>query len=86
MEQRMFVDTGGYTRTNLYSMSDGNFLVKGFFDAWLIYAKALEIKEIDNTNNPRAHFIGAFDWTNDREWPFIPVSERAEQTLTPSGG
>ena len=86
IEQRMFVDSGGYTRTNLYSTQDGNFLLKGFFDGWLVRARSVEIAEIENATKLRANFLGAFDWTSDREWRFIPAADRAEQTLTPPGG
>jgi hypothetical protein len=86
IEQPMFVDSGGYTRTNLYAMPDGSFLVKGFFDGWLIQTKPVKIVEVEEAANLRATFLGAFDWTSDREWRFIPAAERAEQTLVPHGG
>jgi hypothetical protein len=86
IEQPMFVDSGGYTRANLYSMSDDSLLVKGFFDSWLIHTKPVKIVEVEEAGNLRATFLGAFDWTSDREWRFIPVAERAEQTLVPRGG
>ena len=85
-EQKMFPDTGGYLRTNLYSLGGGRFLVKGFFDEWLVQTQPLQINESSQTTQPGGTFIGAFDDTGDGRWRFIPAAERIEQPLVARGG
>jgi hypothetical protein len=85
-EQKMFPDTGGYLRTNLYSLEGGRFLVKGFFDEWLVQTQPLQINESSQSMPPGGTFIGAFDDTGDGRWRFIPAAERIEQPLVARGG
>jgi hypothetical protein len=84
-EQKMFPDTGGYLRTNLYSLGGGRFLVKGFFDEWLVQAQPLQMKELPQATQRGATYIGAFDEI-DRRWRFIPADEQSEKPLVPGGG
>src|SRR5258708_5713365 len=59
-ERKMFPDTGGYLRTNVYSVEGGRLLVKGFFDEWLVQTDPLQIDKPSNRTR-RGTFIGAFD-------------------------
>jgi hypothetical protein len=81
----MFPDTGGYSRTQLYSLPDGIFLLNGFFDSVKIYpAKRKLISgpegEISGT------YLGAFDRTHDGNWQFIEAVKSPEQSLVAGGG
>ena len=84
-EQKMFPDTGGYLRTNLYGLGGGRFLVKGFFDEWVVQTQPLQMKEVSQTTQRGGTYIGAFDEV-DRRWRFIPAAEQNEKPLVPGGG
>jgi hypothetical protein len=85
-EKKMFPDTGGYLRTNLYSLGGGRFLVRGFFDEWLVQTQPPQMTELSQTTQRRGGtYIGAFDEV-DRTWRFIPAAEQDEKPLVPGGG
>lgn len=90
--QDIFPDTGGYLRTNVYQLKRNEFVVKGFFDEWIVRTSPLSVVLSTETIGEAAFmereagFLGAFDVAPDRNWRFIPKKERAEQTVVPKGG
>lgn len=82
----MFPDTGGYSRAQLYSLSDGRFLMKGYFDAFELDPKRHTIRPLKAPNTTDGQYLGAFDDTGDGRWRFIPASELPESDLSPPIG
>jgi hypothetical protein len=85
----MFPDTGGYSRTQLYKLPDGKFLVSSFFDAFVIDLSKHSIVAYTGTAAYAGTYLGAFDNTrqgNSEEWKFIDASHSPEQELVAQGG
>ena len=82
----MFADTGGYSRTQLYRLPNGRFLVRGFFDAVIIDPEKHTL--ITETNNMLGHgtYLGAFDDTAGGQWQFFAAAQSPEQSLAAGGG
>jgi hypothetical protein len=83
--KRLFPDTGGYTETNLYKCSNSQYLVKGYFDSWIVNIDNSSIIE-GRCEKEQPMFIGAFHGAGSKPWIFSPASERDEQLLEPKGG
>jgi hypothetical protein len=77
----MFPDTGGYSRTQLYRLSDGRFVIRGFFDAFLIDPQEHSISAADAKLVETAKYLGAFDGLHDGAWRFIPGPEDRKERL-----
>lgn len=69
--QEMFPDTGGYSRTRLYRLKDGRFLIVGPFDSFVVDATAHQITAGAKSAAVDAAFLGVFDDTGDGRWRFI---------------
>src|SRR5882762_3312151 len=67
----MFPDTGGYSRTQLYQLDDGRFVMRGFFDSVVIDANAHTISTPSAALPENNRYLGAFDDTGDGRWRFI---------------
>lgn len=74
----MFPDTGGYSRTQLYRLNKEVFLVRGFFDAYLIDTNNHTISPASETIKDKGEYLGAFD---DKH-----LGETKEQQLEAGGG
>jgi len=81
----MFPDTGGYLRTQLYSIGVGRYLLKGYFDAFQIDPDA-KITRLERSDLPVGRYIGAFDRSWDGRWSFINARDSVEEPLEPHGG
>ncbi|MPZ75130.1 MAG: hypothetical protein GEU77_01245 [Deltaproteobacteria bacterium] len=81
LRKDMFPDTGGYSRTQLYRLSNGRFVIQGFFDAFVIDPQAHSISAADAKLVETAKYLGAFDDSRDGHWRFIPESEDQMQRL-----
>ncbi|MCI5208570.1 MAG: hypothetical protein D3910_07205 [Candidatus Electrothrix sp. ATG2] len=84
-KQKLFQDTGGYSSANLYKCNHTLYMVKGYFDMWVI---DLNSGRIEDGQCPKsAHeYIGIFDGGGSKPWKFYLSSEREEQELKPKGG
>jgi hypothetical protein len=76
---KMFPDTGGYARAQLYRLSDGRFSLRGFFDAYVIDPRALTISEEKGATRGGS-YLGAFD-DRGHEWRFNEAAVSPEQSL-----
>jgi hypothetical protein len=82
----MFSDTGGYSRTQLYRLDNGLFLVHGFFDAVIIDPTNHSLVVMPETQNITGSYLGAFDKAKDRQWQFINANQSPEQSLVAKSG
>ena len=82
----MFPDTGGYSRTQLYRLADGRFLVRGYFDAVIIDPEKHTLVVAPTGMRGQGTYIGAFDDTTDRRWQFIEEVRSPELPLEARGG
>ena len=82
----MFPDTGGYSRTQLYRLADGLFLVRGFFDTVRIDLTKRSFVVEPETHNVVGTYLGAFDDKGDGGWRFIGANQSPEQPLVAGGG
>jgi hypothetical protein len=85
IKQELFPDTGGYNSTNLYRCNGNKYLVKGYFDSWLVDVNGSSIIE-EECKNGKKEFIGAFHDVESRLWRFFPANERKEEILGAQGG
>lgn len=81
VRQKLFLDTGGYTASNLFRCGRSLFMLKGYFDSWLIDTSARTIQKGECESQ---EYIGVFDGVE--RWEFYPAAERAQRELIPSGG
>ena len=77
------VDTGGYSRMNVYRTSPNKYYLKGdlSFDRYFLDVAKQSFSDAGLDPKPmNATFVGSFDRDEERGWRFIPASERREQT------
>lgn len=82
LRQEVAVDSGGYSRMNLYEISPTEYFLSGDFseDRYELNVARGEInKAVLENKSSTAKFIGAFDRDEKRVWRFISASERPEQ-------
>lgn len=75
------VDTGGYSRMNVYQVSPTDFFLQGelSFDRYLLETSAAALTDAVLKEKPvESRFVGAFD-RDENGWRFIPAHEREEQ-------
>jgi hypothetical protein len=82
----LFPDTGGYSRTQLYRLPNGLFLVRGFFDSVVIDASKHNLIVKSDSYNIAGAYLGAFDTKGDGGWRFVDANQSAEQSLVAGGG
>ena len=82
----MFPDTGGYSRTQLYRLPDGRFVVRGFFDTVSIDPAKHGLFAESETARDMGTYLGAFDDTGNGQWRFIDAARSPEQPLKAEGG
>ncbi len=78
IEVGMLDDTGGYSRVNLYLLSDGTFRLRDAQESFLIPTVNALILFEDPRAAPSGVFQGSFDIDSDHVWRFIPAAERPE--------
>lgn len=72
-------EQGGYSRLNVYKISDKIYLLR---DNWATYEINTEKKTLQkDTVNGAGEYVGAFDENESGNWRYIPVSERKEIPL-----
>ncbi|MEO6292515.1 MAG: hypothetical protein ABIO88_07820 [Burkholderiaceae bacterium] len=77
----MVPDTGGYSRAQLYRLSDGRFFVRGYFDAIKIDPTKHRLTMESETQPVTGTYLGAFDDTAERKWQFISANKSPEKSL-----
>lgn len=82
----MFADTGGYSRTQLYRLPDGRFLVRGFFDAVIIDPEKHALTTETQNIRRQSTYLGAFDHTDSGQWQFTAADQSPERQLVAGGG
>lgn len=82
---KLFPDTGGYARSQLYQRRDGSLFVKGFFDVAHVDPSKVSIM-VNSLPVPQdASYIGAFDYVQDFGFRFLRPEESDEQPLVVGG-
>jgi hypothetical protein len=81
----LFMDTGGYSRANLYAMPSGAYRLRDADEAYTLDVARATIT-LDSTRALKGAFVGSFDEDSTGVWRFIPSSERGELPTELSGG
>lgn len=81
----MFPDTGGYSRAQLYRLSNIRYVVRGYFDDITIDLSKRSFDSDQNSQNDGT-YLGAFDRNADGDWRFMDASQSVEQALIAGGG
>jgi hypothetical protein len=81
LRQDMFPDTGGYSRTQLYQLSDGRFLVEGTFDSFIVDVAAHRISIAPKEASSNAKYLGVFDDTGDGRWRYLAEAESPRKRM-----
>ena len=82
---KLFPDSGGYASSNLYRCGPNRYMLKGYFDTWILDLATKTITE-GKCEVPKAEYIGIFEGGGSRPWKFYSASERKETVLEPKGG
>ena len=73
-------DTGGYSRMNVFQLSDHEYFLVGefSFDTYFLDLSRTSLTRLERRDNALGSFVGSFD-RDEKGWRFIPVSEREIQ-------
>lgn len=82
----LFGDSGGYSRTQLYALPSGDFLVLGYFDAARVMTSPPAIVEAAPKRPEHVTYLGAFERDVTGQWRFAEASALPEEELVPRGG
>ncbi len=82
---RMFPDTGGYSRTNIYKASNSIYILRDAADVYELDVANLTLKGRES-REAKGIFVGCFDMDDLREWGFIAATEREEMPAEFRGG
>jgi hypothetical protein len=87
VRQVLLSDTGGYSRSQLYALPNGDFLLTSYFDQRaIISTKNKSISILKETLSSDAKYLGAFTDDSSRTWRFMKAVESPEQSLVATGG
>jgi len=78
-------DSGGYADANLYRCTQNKYLVKGYFDSWLIDIESASITEGECKKNEH-FYLGVFRRSQNNPWKFYSRRQSPEVKLIPKGG
>jgi hypothetical protein len=81
----MLPDTGGYSRTNLYRLSNDTVFLRDAFESYTVDVNSGAVSKDEKRRVP-AVFVGSFDVDAAGKWSFIPASERTERPTELAGG
>ena len=81
----LLVDSGGYSRVNMYSRNGVVFLLRDAFSSYQVDVTRYTI-DPDPTPTRVGSFVGSFDTDTSGAWRFIPASERPELPAEQRGG
>src|SRR5262245_38428268 len=76
-ETPLFLDTGGYSRVNVYRIDESTFLLRDAEASYSVGNKSTTISR-DQERRKLGTFVGSFDLDSSGKWRFIPAQERAE--------
>ena len=80
--EKLYFDTGGYARVNVYRLDPVRLLLstEGDYDYVLEQpSKTLSRTPVKNHERPTgAKYVGAFDWSAPGVWQFVRASDRDE--------
>lgn len=82
--QKLLPDTGGYASSNLYRCSPQRFMLKGYFDVWLVDVGKGTLTE-GQCSEGKNVYIGVFSGGGSKPWRFYSAVERKEERLEPQG-
>lgn len=85
IRRKLFPDSGGYASSNLYRCGPSRYMLKGYFDTWVLDLDARMITE-GKCETPKPEYIGIFEGGGSKTWKFYSSSERKETKLEPKGG
>jgi len=85
LRKKLFPDSGGYASSNLYRCGPNKYMLKGYFDTWLLNLDSRTIIE-GKCEASRPEYVGVFEGGGSRPWRFYSSSERQETILEPKGG
>lgn len=85
-EVKLFPDTGGYRRAQLYQAGDGTLYFKGYFDVARVDPKTRAVDVGSSAVPSGTRYLGAFDYVRDVGWKFLQPAESQEQPLEATGG
>jgi len=83
---KLFPDTGGYRRGQLYLDQSGALYLEGFFDLAKIDARLGTIVVGAGKVPEDARYLGAFDYQRGSGWKFFTPSESPRVPLVAKGG
>ena len=84
-EVKLFPDTGGYRRGQLYQAEDGTLYLKGYFDVARVDPKTREVSVASSAIPAGTRYLGAFDYVRNEGWRFFVPAESPEQPLEATG-
>lgn len=73
----LFIDSGGYSRTNLYALADDTYLLRDVEGEYAVDPVHGAITRL-GSRDVRGRFVGSFDIDSAHTWRFIPAVERSE--------
>ena len=85
-EIKLFPDTGGYGRGQLYRAEDGALYLKAYFDVARVDPKTREVSVVSSVVPAGAQYLGAFDYIRNVGWKFLVPAESPELPLEATGG
>ncbi|MBC3873378.1 hypothetical protein [Undibacterium flavidum] len=80
----MLPDSGAYSRTQLYKLPDGRYVVRGYFDAVTIDVSKRSLTT-EQDGQSIGTYLGAFDHIGNGGWRFIGANQSAELSLIAGG-
>lgn len=79
-EAELFPDTGYVSRRNLYRVSNGLLYLIGQYDARVVdFGRCLITLAEFRSLETNISFLGSFDENEQRQWSYVPASERFER-------
>lgn len=78
---RIFNDTGGYGKLNIYSNGPRSILVQGPFEVVSVNLDSLTIESNPSATKVSTNYLATFTNSNTSGWRFIPASEQSEQEI-----
>jgi hypothetical protein len=86
LSAKLFPDTGGYARSQLYESRDGKFYLQGYFDVAVLDAGGEFIKVGSYEIPSSAKYIGAVDFVSKVGLRYLSPADSPEQHLVAKGG